>query len=171
MVHEQDVDVDLNFAPADDGYVEPTLDDAKDRVIIQITGVTVDLLVKVAPEVYALYVATNSKGVNSLLVECYNAIYGTMVAGLLYYRGALNWVSRRRDTKNGRASGWTQFLIFFQTTRTPTGLAWWLMVGWWEIEVELNVLVHFPLWRLFWKLYQLYQYTFCQILAGLVWWP
>jgi hypothetical protein len=27
----------------------------------------------------------NSKGVNSLLVECYNAIYGTMVAGLLYH--------------------------------------------------------------------------------------
>ncbi len=43
---------------------------------------------KVAPKVYAyaLYVATNSKGINSLLVECYNAIYGTMVAGLLYYR-------------------------------------------------------------------------------------
>jgi hypothetical protein len=28
----------------------------------------------------------HSKGKNSLLIECYNAIYGTMVAGLLYYR-------------------------------------------------------------------------------------
>ncbi len=83
MVQEQDVDVDLNFAPADDGNVEPPLDDAKDRVIIWITGVIVDWLVKVAPKVYASYVATNSKFVNSLLVECYNAIYGTMVAGLL----------------------------------------------------------------------------------------
>ncbi len=46
----------------------------------------VDWLVKVTPEVYALYVATNSRGKKSLLVECYNAIYGTMVAGLLYYR-------------------------------------------------------------------------------------
>ncbi len=44
-----------------------------------------DWLVKVAPKVYASYVATKSKGVNSLLIECYNAIYGTMVAGLLYY--------------------------------------------------------------------------------------
>jgi hypothetical protein len=60
-------------------------DDAKDCVIIRITGVIVDWLVKVAPKVYASYVATNSKGVNSLLIECYNAIYGTMVAGLLYY--------------------------------------------------------------------------------------
>ncbi len=53
MVHEQDVDLDLNFAPADDGNVKPPLDDAKDRVIIRITGVIVDWLVKVAPEVYA----------------------------------------------------------------------------------------------------------------------
>jgi hypothetical protein len=86
MVHEQDVDVDLDFAPADDHNVEPPLDDTKDRVIIRITGVTVDWLVKVALKVYALYVVTNSKGINSLLVECYNAIYGTMVKGLLYYR-------------------------------------------------------------------------------------
>ncbi len=61
------------------------MDDAKDCVIIHTTGVIVDWLVKVAPKVYASYVATNSKGVNSLLVECYNAIYGTMAAGLLYY--------------------------------------------------------------------------------------
>jgi hypothetical protein len=62
------------------------LDDAKDCVIIRITGVIVDWLVKVAPKVYASYVTTNSKGIKSLLVECYNAIYGTMVAGLLYHR-------------------------------------------------------------------------------------
>ncbi len=62
------------------------MDDAKDCVIICITGVIVDWLVKVAPKVYASYIATNSKGINSLLIECYNTIYGTMVAGLLYCR-------------------------------------------------------------------------------------
>jgi hypothetical protein len=67
-------------------FIQTKVDDAKDRVIIRITGVIVDWLVKLAPKVYASYVATNSKGVKSLLVECYNAIYGTMVAGLLYYR-------------------------------------------------------------------------------------
>ncbi len=66
-------------------FIQTQVDDANNRVIIRITGVIVDWLVKVAPKVYASYVATNSKGVNSLLVECYNAIYGTMVAGLLYY--------------------------------------------------------------------------------------
>jgi hypothetical protein len=41
--------------------------------------------VKAAPKVYAAYVAVNSRGEKSLLVECFNAIYGTIVAGLLYY--------------------------------------------------------------------------------------
>ncbi len=76
------------------------MDDAKDRVIIWITGVIVDWLVKVAPKVYALYVAMNSKGINSLLVECYNAIYGTMVAGLLYYRKFSSSLKNRRFMVN-----------------------------------------------------------------------
>ena len=46
-----------------------------------------------------------------------------------------------------------------------------LAAGCWEVEVELNVLVHFPLWRPFWKLYQLYHYTFLANPAGLAWWP
>jgi hypothetical protein len=50
---------------------------------IRITGVIVDWLVKAATKVYAKYVAANSRGEKSLLVECFNAIYGTMVAGLL----------------------------------------------------------------------------------------
>ncbi len=59
-----------------------------------------DWLVKVAPKVYASYVAMNSKGVNSLLVECYNAIYGTMVAGLLYYRKFSSSLKNRGFTVN-----------------------------------------------------------------------
>jgi hypothetical protein len=46
-------------------FIQTQVDDAKDCVIIWITGVIVDWLVKVAPKVYALYVAMNSKGVNS----------------------------------------------------------------------------------------------------------
>ncbi len=55
---------------------------------------------KVAPKVYASYVTTNSKGVNSLLVECYNAIYGTMVADLLYYHKFLSSLKNRGFTVN-----------------------------------------------------------------------
>ena len=76
------------------------MDDAKNCVIIRITGVIVEWLVKVAPKVCASYVATNSKGVNSLLVECYNAIYGTMVAGLLYHRKFSSSLKNRGFTVN-----------------------------------------------------------------------
>ncbi len=43
-------------------FIQTQVDDAKDRVTIRITGVIVDWLVKVAPKVYELYVATKSKG-------------------------------------------------------------------------------------------------------------
>jgi hypothetical protein len=49
-------------------FIQTQVDGAKDCVIIHITGVIVDWLVKVVPKVYVLYVATNSKGKNSLLV-------------------------------------------------------------------------------------------------------
>ena len=54
-----------------------------------------DWLVKVAPTFYLPYVTTNSRGEKSLLVECFNAIYGTMVAGLLYYRKFSSSLTKR----------------------------------------------------------------------------
>jgi hypothetical protein len=60
-------------------FIQTRVQDAKDRVIIRVTGVTAEWLVKAAPKVYAAYVSVNKRGEKSLLVECYNAIYGTMV--------------------------------------------------------------------------------------------
>jgi hypothetical protein len=42
--------------------------------------------VEIAPDVYHPYVTKDKKGVKQLLVQCQNALYGTMVASLLYYR-------------------------------------------------------------------------------------
>jgi hypothetical protein len=81
-------------------FIQTKVDDAKECVIIRITGVIVDWLAKVAPKVYASYVAMNSKGINSLLIECYNVIYGTMVAGLLYYRKFSRSLKNRGFTVN-----------------------------------------------------------------------
>ena len=67
-------------------FIQTRAQDAKDHIIIRITGVIVNWLVKAATKVYAKYVAVNSRREKSLLMECFNAIYGTMVAGLLYYR-------------------------------------------------------------------------------------
>ncbi len=59
---------DVAVVDIPNAFIQTKVDDAKDHAIIWITGVIVDWLVKVAPKVYALYVAMNSKGVNSLLI-------------------------------------------------------------------------------------------------------
>jgi hypothetical protein len=77
---------DVTVIDIPNAFIQTRVDSPKDRVIIRMRGVVVDWLVKAAPEVYALFVTTDKKGMKVLLVECWNAIYGTMIAGLLYYR-------------------------------------------------------------------------------------
>ncbi len=55
-------------------------------MIVLIRGPLVDILVIIAPDVYDPYVSTNKAGQKVLLVQCLNAVYGTMVAALLYYK-------------------------------------------------------------------------------------
>jgi len=56
------------------------------RVIVRLRGKLVKLLVDIALVVYGLYVHKNKKGEKVLLVQCMNALYGTMVASLLFYK-------------------------------------------------------------------------------------
>ncbi len=56
------------------------------RVIVRLRGRIVEILCEIAPEVYLPYVTTNNKGEKILIVQCLNALYGTMVASLLYYK-------------------------------------------------------------------------------------
>ena len=49
-------------------------------------GTLVDVMVDIAPDIYEPYVSTDKKGVKTLILRCHNAIYGTMVASLLYYK-------------------------------------------------------------------------------------
>jgi hypothetical protein len=58
----------------------------KDRVIVRLRGEIVEVLLELAPDVYGPYVTTNRNGVKCLLVRCLNAIYGTVVASLLFYK-------------------------------------------------------------------------------------
>jgi hypothetical protein len=53
---------------------------------IKLRRVLVDILVELAPDVYKSYVTKDKKGVSQLLMQCQNALYGTMDASLLYYR-------------------------------------------------------------------------------------
>ena len=67
-------------------FVQTRVEDEKDMAIIKLRGVLVDILVALAPDVYKSYTMTDKKGTIQLLVQCQNALYGTMVASLLYYR-------------------------------------------------------------------------------------
>jgi hypothetical protein len=67
-------------------FIQTRIEDKKDMVFIKIRGILVDMLVDIAPGVYKPYVTMDKKGTKQLLVQCQNAIYGTMVASLLYYR-------------------------------------------------------------------------------------
>jgi hypothetical protein len=61
-------------------------EDAEHHVIDCIRGPLVDILVLIAPGVYGPYVSTNKSGQKVLIMECLNAVYGSMVAALLYYK-------------------------------------------------------------------------------------
>jgi len=61
-------------------------EDAEHRVTVRIRGPLVDILVSMAPDVYGPYVSVTKNGQKVLIVECLNAVYGTMVAALLYYK-------------------------------------------------------------------------------------
>ena len=67
-------------------FIQARVEDENDMEFIKICGVLVDILVEIAPDFYKLHVTTNKKGVKQLLVQFHNAMYGTMVASLLYYR-------------------------------------------------------------------------------------
>ena len=63
----------------------PEVEDGEERVIMKITGVLVDMLLQLAPEVYGKFVVFE-KGQKVLYVQVLRAIYGMLQAGLLYYQ-------------------------------------------------------------------------------------
>jgi len=67
-------------------FIQTKVEDEKDQCVIKLRGVLVDMLEDIAPGVYTPYVRKSRKGVKCLLVQCLNAIYGAMIASLLYYR-------------------------------------------------------------------------------------
>ena len=66
-------------------FIQTVVEDDKKKVVIRIRGLVVEMLLKIAPEVYTPFVTNDKRGNKQLLVICLNAIYGTMMAGLLYY--------------------------------------------------------------------------------------
>ena len=67
-------------------FIQTRIENKKDQAIIKMRGVLVDILVQIAPDTYKPFVTKDKKGNKQLLIQCQNALYGTMVASLLYYR-------------------------------------------------------------------------------------
>ena len=63
----------------------PKLEEGQERVIMKITGVLVDLIIEMAPEVYGPFV-TFENGKKVLYVQVLRALYGMLVAALLWYK-------------------------------------------------------------------------------------
>jgi hypothetical protein len=81
-------------------FIQTVVEDEKDKVVIRIRGMMVDVLCKIAPDVYEPYVAYDKKGNKQLLVICLNALYGTMVASLLYYKKFTSSLRSKAFTMN-----------------------------------------------------------------------
>jgi hypothetical protein len=76
---------DVTVVDIPNAFVQTRDQNEKDMAFIKIRGVLVDILVEIAPDVYKPYVSRDKKGMQQLLVQFQNALYGTMVASLLYY--------------------------------------------------------------------------------------
>ena len=81
-------------------FIQTKIENEKDRVIIRISGVLVDMLLKIAPGVYDEYVTIDKRGEKQLLCECLNAIYGTCVASFLYYSKFCRTLKREGFVQN-----------------------------------------------------------------------
>ena len=77
---------DVAIIDIPNAFIQTKVEDEKDQVLIRVRGILADMLVEIAPDVYGPYVSTDKKGNKTLILQCLNAIYGTMVASLLYYK-------------------------------------------------------------------------------------
>ena len=81
-------------------FIQTKVEREKDRAIVRIRGLVADMLVEIAPEVYSEYITKDKRGNSELLVICLNALYGTMVAALLFYEKFTNSLKSKGFVKN-----------------------------------------------------------------------
>ncbi len=81
-------DRDVAVVDIPNAFVQTVMskEDAEHHVTVRIREPLFDVLVSIAPDVYGPYVSTTKTGQKVLIVECLNAVYGMVVAALLFYR-------------------------------------------------------------------------------------
>ena len=66
-------------------FIQTYLEDESERIILVLTGLSVQVLVDIASSIYQSYVEMEN-GKEVLYLECTNVIYGTLKAALLFYK-------------------------------------------------------------------------------------
>ena len=67
-------------------FIQTKAERPQDQVLLRLRGLLADLLVEIDPQTYKDFITKNNKGESVLICRCMNAIYGTVIASLLYYR-------------------------------------------------------------------------------------
>jgi hypothetical protein len=77
---------DITVVDIPNAFVQTVVDekDADHCVIVHIIEPLVEILVSIVPDDHGPYISMNKSDQKVLIVECLNAIYGTIVAALLY---------------------------------------------------------------------------------------
>ena len=88
-------DQDIAIIDIPNAFVQTVVKDEEHCVVVCTRGPLVDILVSIAPDVYGPYMSTNKAGQKVLLVQCLNAVYGTMVVALLYYKKFVNNLTKQ----------------------------------------------------------------------------
>ena len=80
-------DRDVMTADVPNAFIQTPMPiiDEKDKVIMKLTGVLVDILLKMAPDIYKDYV-TLENGKRVIYLNVLRAIYGMLVSALLWYK-------------------------------------------------------------------------------------
>ena len=81
-------------------FIQTRVNDPNKRVLIKVKGLLAEILLEIAPEVYSDYVHIDPKGNLVLMLECLNAIYGTMIASRLYYEKFVKTLKRNNFVLN-----------------------------------------------------------------------
>ena len=81
-------------------FMQTVIVDEKDKFIVRMHGEVVDILCKLLPETYKPFVTMDKRGNRQILVKCLNALYGSMVVSLLYYKKFSASLKKKGFVKN-----------------------------------------------------------------------
>jgi hypothetical protein len=75
---------DVTIIDIPNAFIQTKMEDEKGMATIRVCGCLVNVLCKIDPG-YKKFVSLNKKGEKQLILQCLNAIYGTIIASLLFY--------------------------------------------------------------------------------------